>query len=1076
MKSTDDADVPASTGPSLIEAFARHRVAANLLMIMMILAGAWGVAHIHTQLNPPQTPPEVWVDVTWPGASAEDVEGRVTIPVEQALRGLRDMRELHSRSRPGRSSVWVEFEFDADLPAALDRVKQAVANIRNLPSAIEPPQIRLGYSQELVASVLLTGPGQLEELIPLAREFERDLLARGIEAIEIDGLPEQELRIMVASRTLTAAGTTLGDLATEVRRLSADVPAGTVGRAQGPRALRSLDQQRSVRGFEGLFVAFGGDLVRLGDLAEIDVQSRDDAIEVTHGGQPAIELYLMRTGDGDALHMAEVMNAWLDEVRPSLPEGVQLHVMKEAWSWIAEQLSVLLANGLSGLLLVMAVLLVFLSGRVAAWVAVGIPVSFALALAIYWGAFDGRIQIVSLIAFIMALGIVVDDAIVVSEDAVTQYEGGKSPREAAIAGARRMFVPVMTSSLTTLAAFAPLILFGGPMGEAIIALPTVLLCIILASLIECFLVLPHHLAGSLERSKRGEESRFRRAVDARFDAFRERVFRPVLQRALAWPGATVCTALAAVLVAFALVASQRVGVNFITNLDMESVEAAVQFAGGTSETRRNAFLEEIETALAETRDELGEENIIGWTTKTNYTRIEQERRYGPEYAWIDAEYAPEKARTAAPQAFVDTWRERIEVPPWVEVFELRTGGGSNGGNADLTLRLRGRDATDLKSAAIELAEVLRGYEGVTNVTDDMPWGREQWIFVLGPAGRAAGLTPDELGRQLRSAYSGERVQIFNRADEELEVRVMLPEIERSDLASLRRFPVRLPDGAMVPLGSVARLEARRGIDEIRRMDGELAVRVHAWVDPGAGNAFEITGDVRERHLPGIEQRWDVVSGLSGQSEQDAMMMQTFAAGFLLTFVFIYLILAWVFSSWTWPVAIMTAIPFGLTGAIFGHWVMGMDFGVMSILAFFALTGVVVNDSIVLTSFLRRHHDEGMPFREALELAATQRLRAVMMTSLTTCAGLAPLMFEPSSLALYIAPIAITIVFGLAFATALVLLVVPALLLLVDSGTNGLRHAAIATKDRLIERLLAGASAPGTAARMTTNDSTTGGTR
>lgn len=238
MKSTDDRYVPVSTGSSLIEQFARHRVAANLLMIMMILAGAWGVAHIHTQLNPPQTPPEVWIDITWPGASAEDVEGRVTIPIEQSLRGLKDMRELHSRSRPSRASVWVEFDHDADLPTALDSVKQAVANIRNLPAGIEPAQVRLGYNQELIASVLVTGPGELEELIPLAREFERDLLARGIEAIEVDGLPDQELRIMVASRTLTAAGTTLGDLATEVRRLSADVPAGTVGRAQGPRALR----------------------------------------------------------------------------------------------------------------------------------------------------------------------------------------------------------------------------------------------------------------------------------------------------------------------------------------------------------------------------------------------------------------------------------------------------------------------------------------------------------------------------------------------------------------------------------------------------------------------------------------------------------------------------------------------------------------------------------------------------------------------------------------------------------------------------------------------------------------------
>ena len=284
--------------------------------------------------------------------------------------------------------------------------------------------------------------------------------------------------------------------------------------------------------------------------------------------------------------MARAMNAWLQDVRPNLPEGVEIHVMKEVWSWISEQFSVLVENGISGLVLVIGVLLVFLSGRVAGWVAVGIPVSFALALAIYWGVFDGRIQILSLIAFIMALGIVVDDAIVVGEDAVSHFEDGMDAESAAIAGAKRMFVPVMTASLTTLAAFAPLMLFGGPMGEAILTLPTVLLCIIIASLIECFLVLPHHLARSLEKTERDAPSRFRQWFDGHFEHFREVRFRPVLKRALDWPGATVCTAVAAVLIAFALIASQRVGVNFVTNVDLVSIEAAVQYAGAPAKRTR----------------------------------------------------------------------------------------------------------------------------------------------------------------------------------------------------------------------------------------------------------------------------------------------------------------------------------------------------------------------------------------------------------------------------------------------------------------------------------------------------------
>ena len=292
MTGSEKGTVSARAGSSLIEQFTRHRVAANLLMIMMLLVGAWGLRHIHTQLNPPQTQPEVEVVVLWPGASAEDVEARVTIPSSSPCARRRTCANSSS-SVPGRAYVWVELNFDADRAASLDLVKQAVANIRNLPADIEPPQIRLQRENELVASVLVTGSGSLDELIPLAREFERDLLARGITEIQIDGLPEQQLRIMVDGRRLTESGESLGDLALEIRRLSADVPAGTVGRAQGPRALRSLDQQRSVRGFEGLYLNLGGDLVRLGDLADIEIASRDDAIEVARDGKPAIELYLL---------------------------------------------------------------------------------------------------------------------------------------------------------------------------------------------------------------------------------------------------------------------------------------------------------------------------------------------------------------------------------------------------------------------------------------------------------------------------------------------------------------------------------------------------------------------------------------------------------------------------------------------------------------------------------------------------------------------------------------------------------------------------------------------------------------
>ncbi|MEE4362137.1 MAG: efflux RND transporter permease subunit, partial [Pseudomonadales bacterium] len=975
----------------LIEHFATHRVAANLLMIMMVLAGLWAARHVTMQVDPDADWPEIWIDVAWPGASAEDIEGRITVPVEQAMNGLAGMDELHSRTQPGRTSIWIEFHPDTDMGVALDRVKQQLASVRNLPLDAEPPVVQLAQDNELIASVLVTADDDIATLIPLVHDFRRDLLSRGIERVEIEGLPEQELAIMVDTRTLLETGTSLDDLAVAIRRSSADVPAGAVGRAQGERTLRSLDQARSVRAFEELRLRVGDALVPLRSLARIEIRPEADQIEVRHAGRPAIELRLMRAKTGDVVESGRIMRRWLSDVRGTLPPGVELLVMKEVWQLLSEQLDVITRNALSGLALVVLVLLAFLSGRVAAWVTLGIPVSFLLALALYWAVFDGTVNILALIAFVMAIGIVVDDAIIVSEDAVAQHALGLSPREAALAGARRMFKPVVTASLTTLAAFAPLLLFGGPMGQIILTLPTVLLCIILASLVECFLVLPNHLATSLGRAPSRAPGRLRRSLDEGFEWLRRDVFTPVLKRALDLPGATVCAAVAATLVAIALVASQRVGVNMVAGLDLVSIQASVRFAPTAAAAEREAFVMLLEETLTQTRAALGEENILGWYSRHHFAEIDNRRQTGPEFAAVSAEFAGDRVRTVTPEAFADAWRSRIETPPSVEVLDLRVAGGLNGGRADLTLRLRGSEVGTLKLAAEALAAELWRYEGVTSVTDDLPWGREQLVFALTDSGRATGLTAQDLGAQLRSAYTGSRVQIFNRRDDELEVRVMLPDVERDDLASLKRFPIVLPEGAMTPLGAVAALNARRGIDEIRHADGELAVRVNAWVDPARANARQILGEIRSNALPGIERRFGVSSELSGKSEEDAMFLNTFASGAVLTLVFIYLILAWVFASWLWPLAIMTAIPFGLTGAIGGHWLMGIDFGIMSILAFFALTGVVVNDSIVLMSFVRRHVDAGMPLRDALEAAAPARLRAVLMTSVTTVAGLAPLM-------------------------------------------------------------------------------------
>ncbi|NIP15509.1 MAG: MMPL family transporter [Pseudomonadales bacterium] len=1030
----------------MITRFAQHRVAANLTMIMMTLAGLWAIRSMPSQLDPPASFPLVFVQIQWVGASAEDVESLVTTPIEQQLKTLNDLKELASRTENGSVAIWAQFHQGADMTLALDQVKQRVANIRNLPPDIEPPTIARFKDLEPIASLLLTGPGQVSELIPIARDMERALMARGVEAVRYDGLPAEEIALLVPGRRLHELDLTLNDLAREVSRVSRNVPAGTVGSGQGSRQLRSLDQRRDPLGFEQLHLTSADQIVRIGDIAEVVRRPQRGQPMITSGGRPAIEMTLMRSTEADAYQADQMLDGWLAEQAPALPEGVRLERVFDVWDLLGAQLDMIAKNGLSGLVLVVLTLFLFLNGRVGWWVMVGIPVSFLMGLALFHLVFGHGISIIALIGFIMALGIVVDDAIVVGEDAATHFAGGKTPMDAAVSGARRMWVPVVTSSLTTLAAFIPLLLIGGPMGDIILVLPTVLLCIIAASLMECFLVLPSHLRVSLAKVK--PPTGWRRRFDAAFFGFRDRQFMTLARKALDYPGATLCAAIGGMVVAGSLIASQHVGVALVTGFDIEGVQADVQFSDAASDDDKRDFLAHLESTLVDVDETAASPNLLGWMTKLNRARFNGDGLSGEQYGSVAASYAYEESRSLTPETFVARWRERIVKPPYVEQLVVAVEGGQNNGQPDITLVLSGDDLDLLKQGAEELTHALAAYPGVSNVIDNLPYGREQIIFQITPLGRTLGLTAEAIGSQLRAAYSGARVQIFNEQDSELEVRVMLPDAERDDLARLRQFPIRTPAGEFVPLANVAELDNRRGIDIIRHHNGRMAISVNADVDPRTANALAITADVEAKVLPEILDRYNLTFGLGGKSEHDQVILGTMALGGLLTLILIYLILAWVFSSYLWPVAIMAAIPFGLTGAVLGHWVTGWDVGAMSLLAFFSLTGIVVNDSIVLISFFKRDLEAGMTLRAALENAVQARFRAVILTSLTTIAGLLPLMFETSTLSFYVAPIAVTLCFGLGFATLLVLVVIPALILMLESQ----KGRAVWLRDRLLTRV------------------------
>jgi multidrug efflux pump subunit AcrB len=1019
----------------VIGLFAHHKVAANLLMIIMLLAGAFALDRLNVQFFPTFELEIVQVRVVWTGASAEDVEEGITEPLEQRLRTVDNLDKMTSTSSQGISAITLEFEEGTDPLLALDQVRRFVDEFRNFPQDAEKPEVSLLTRYEQVARLLITGLDDAGEMRKIARRFESELLERGLDKVEIKGLPDEEIGIQVATEQLEQLELGLADIGARVGAFSRDLPAGAVGRGEGARELRSLDKRRDPLAFRDLPVKTEQMLrINLGDVAEIERGPSDNAVQVTVDGQPAVEMIVQRAETGDTLKSAQTLSEWLDETRPALPPGVEIEVYDASWELVKERIMLLVRNGLGGLVLVVLILYLFLTGRVAFWVAWGIPVSFAATLFILYIT-GGSVNMITLFALIMALGIIVDDAIVVGEDAMAHYQMGEDPLLAAEGGARRMLAPVIASSLTTVAAFLPLMLVGGRIGNILGAIPLVIICAILASLVESFLVLPGHLRNAFVHTHKIKPHSIRARLDRGFEVIRDRAFRPFARVAIANRFTTVAAAAALLLFALGLMAGGRIGFTFFPSPESQIINANVTFVAGTPRATVDRFLTHLEETLEQTDRALSagseHDTLINAAVTFHGAKPERGGAAADQLGGITVELISGDLRDVRNVQFIRAWREGIVPPAGLENLNIASRRVGPPGR-DLTIRLTGGDAEQLKAAAVDLAETISGVEGVREVEDDMAYGREQLIYSLTPAGEALGLTVADLGRQLRTAFDGQLVQIFQDGPDEVEVRVRLPEAERASLSSLYRLNIRTPNGESVPLTAVAEWRSRRGFEVLRHADGKLAVEVTADVDTEVNNSNRILAALEEGPLPKLERDYGIDYSFEGRSADQRDTLSDMRKGLILGLILIYLILAWVFSSYGWPLVVMAVIPFGLTGALVGHWVMGIDLTILSLFGMFGLSGIVVNDSIILVTFYKHLRAAGLPVQEALVEAASQRLRAVLLTSLTTVAGLTPLLFETSYQAQFLVPMATSIAFGLAFATVLVLLVIPSLLSIHES--------------------------------------------
>lgn len=1017
--------------------FVRHPVAANLCMLVMLGAGILGLTRMNIQFFPTFALDFVTVRVVWSGAAAEDIEQAITIPLEQRLRSVENLKSMTSTSAQGVANITLEFVEGSNPIVALDDVRQLVDEFRNLPGGAERPEVVRVARFDPVANVLVYGPYADHELRALAYRLERDLLARGIDRINLSGLPAQQISIDVANAHLRQLGMSLDQIAERVAAESRDLPAGQIGDQDAARELRAIEQRRSPDQFAELILqSDANQFTRLGDVARIRQEPMRNQTMLRYQGYPAVEMQLQRSENGNSLVSAGILNDWLQEVRPTLPEGLQLHVYDESWQLIRDRINLLIDNGLSGLVLVLLLLYLFLPARVALWVAIGIPTAFMGALGVFW-LLGGSINMMSLFALIMALGVIVDDAIVVGEDADAHFRDGERPEYASEGASRRMLWPVVASSLTTIAAFMPLLMVGGVFGNILGDIPMVMICILIASLLECFVVLPHHLRNAfkpaavqlrqslLTRSGQRVEG-LRQRFDSAFAGFRDGPFQRFSARTLQHRGATLATALLVILFTYGLLSSGRIGFSFFPTPEPQVLYANASFVAGTPRSTMERFTEHLQETLKATDKELG-----GGLIQTAIVRRGQitgsagTGRTGDQVGSLMVELISPDDRDVRNQTFIRAWRQRIETPPGLDrlVMTERVAGPPG---KDINVRLSGEDALQIKAAADELAQMLASIEGVLTVEDDMAWGREQLVYQLTPYGQALGLSTQSLGNQLRAAYDGRLAQIYQQQSDEIEVRVQLPRDERERLDSLSHLNIRLSDGRFVPLEQVAEFSTRQGFEALRHAEGRLAAEVTADLDPAQTTAGVVL-EALAPALPDLAARYNVSYSFEGRSADQRETMADMRTGLFIGLLLMYAILVWVFTSWSTPLIVMAVIPLALVGALLGHWLMGMNMTIMSLFGLFGLSGIVVNNSIILVTFYEQQRKRGLAIVDALNQAVVQRLRAVLLTSLTTIGGLLPLMFETSLQAQFLIPMATSIAFGLGFSTLLVLFVIPALL-------------------------------------------------
>ena len=1026
---------------------AKNPVASNVLMLVLIVGGLVTLmSGIKQEVFPEVDMDVVLVDVIYPGASPAEVEQAVVLAIEEAIRGVDGIKEVQSTAREGAATVSAELLLGAKQDRALNDVKSAVDRITSFPADVERPTVSILAPRQQAISIVLYGDVDEATLRAVAEDSRRQLLRDDrITYVELTGIRPLEISIEVPQAQLRKHHLTLDEVAARIRAASVELPGGGVKTTGGEVLLRTTERRDRGDQFEDIVLLSppDGSQVRVRDVATVKDGFQENDRAATFNGERAAMINVFRVGDETPLTVVAAAKEHVERLQKTLPEGLHAAPWFDAAEIYEQRLSLLMRNARIGLLLVLLILGLFLEARLAFWVTLGIPISFAGALLLFPAA-DLSINMISLFGFIVTLGMVVDDAIVVGEAIYKQRSDGKGRLEAAIVGAREVAQPVVFAIVTTCVAFAPMLMVPGVMGKFFRVLPTLVIAVLLISLLESLLILPAHLSHPMPAWLKTLLAPYlwlmkwvsKLEVPRRLEEHIQRGYLPVLRRALRWRYFTIAAGVAILVLTAGMVAG-RVPFTFMPKVEGDLITAQLKMPVGTPIGVTERITKHI-SATARAVLELSEQEMeephpisrglyqdVGASSTLEPGFDGVFAREGSERATVMIYLVSSDEREITTQQFVERWRQAIGEIPGAESMVFRYEFGVEPGNP-VDIQLIHQDVATLETAAERLASEIASYSGLRDIESGVTKGKEQLDFRLTDLAVAQGLTEMDLARQVRASFFGSESLRQQRGRDEVRVYVRLPREERGSLYHVDNLIIRTPAGGEMPVSQAATVSRGQAYTVINRTDGRRNIRVMADIADEDTNSNEINAQIRRRELPQLVADIPGLSyDLGGEQERQAETMNALGLGFLLALITIFSILAVVFRSYSQPILVMSGIPFGMVGAVWGHVLMGFDLSLMSMLGLVALSGVVVNDSLILIVAINRYREEdGLGLWEAVLAGGARRFRPILLTSLTTFFGLAPMILETSVQARFLIPMAVSLGFGVLAGTFIMLLIIP----------------------------------------------------